>query len=167
MNVLKIVVVVLVILCCTQQSHAAEHRIGGGLNYWKAMDDIDFDHIDDKGFSYLASYQYRPTDYFGIELDLEVLPDKYEDTAFAPQLFLLVGKGLYAGAGIGVEYCDSEFADNPFFTLRTGINFEILPHIYADVYAHYRFDNFSDFNDEATDPESDTIFIGTAIRVAL
>jgi hypothetical protein len=64
---------------------AGEHRIGGGANYWVAIDDIDNDDVDDDGFSYLASYQYW-MDFLGVELDMEILPDRFGETAYAPGL---------------------------------------------------------------------------------
>ncbi|WP_228723241.1 hypothetical protein [Desulfosediminicola flagellatus] len=150
----------------TSQAQAADHRLGGGINYWVAVDDIDVSDVDDDGFSYLASYQYWPG-LIGLELDLEILPDKYGETAFAPQAFVLVGQGLYAGAGIGIEYRDSDFADEPFFALKAGVNLEMLPGIYWDIYATYRFNDSADLDNEATDIDSDTVFLGTVVRIAL
>ena len=65
---------------------AGEHRIGGGANYWVAIDDIDNDDVDDDGFSYLASYQYW-MDFLGVELDMEILPDRFGETAYAPEVY--------------------------------------------------------------------------------
>ncbi len=148
------------------QTQAGEHRLGGGVNYWVAVDDVDVSDVDDDGFSYLASYQYWPG-LIGLELDLEILPDKYGETAVAPQAFLLVGRSLYAGAGVGLEYRDSDFADEPFFALRAGFNLEILPGLYWDIYGTYRFNDSADLDDDATDIDSDTVFLGTIIRIAL
>lgn len=145
---------------------AGEHRIGLGANYWVAMDDIDFEDVDDDGFSYLASYQYWPG-LLGFEVDLEILPDKYGESAFAPQAFVLVGRSLYAGAGIGFEYRDSDFADEPFFALRAGLNLELLPGIYCDIYGTYRFNDSAELDNEATDIDSDTVFLGAAVRLSL
>ncbi len=157
----------LLFLCCVAgQLQAAEHRIGIGANYWTSVDDIDFDDVDDDGFSYLASYQYWPG-LIGLEVDLEILPDKYGETAFAPQAFVLVGKSIYAGAGIGWEYRDSDLADEPFFAFRAGLNLELLPGIYGDFYGLYRFNDSAELDNETTDIDSDTIFLGAAIRIAL
>lgn len=150
----------------TGQAQAGDHRLGGGINYWVAVDDIDVSDVDDDGFSYLASYQYWPG-LIGLEIDLEILPDKYGETAVAPQAFVLVGQALYAGAGIGLEYRDGDFADEPFFALRGGFNLEMLPGLYLDIYATYRFNDSADLDDEATDIDSDTVFLGTMVRIAL
>lgn len=145
---------------------ASDHRLGGGVNYWVAVDDIDIDDIDDDGFSFLGSYQYWPG-LIGLEVDLEILPDKYGEKAYAPQAFVLVGKSLYAGAGIGIEYFDGSLADEPFFALRAGFNLEMLPGVYWDIYGNYRFNDSADLENEATDIDSDTVFIGTAVRFSL
>lgn len=72
-------------------AQAVEHRIGGGANYWTSVDDIDLDKIDDDGFSFLASYQFWPG-LIGLELDLEIVPDQYGETAYAPQAYALSGR---------------------------------------------------------------------------
>ncbi len=143
---------------------AADHRIGGGINYWVAVDDIDVDDIDENGFSYLISYQYWPA-LLGVELDLEIMPDRYGETAFAPQAFLLLGSTIYGGAGIGIEYRDSSFADRPFFAFRAGLNLELLPGIYTDFYGIYRFNEKADLDKKDTKIDSDTIFLGAAVRI--
>lgn len=78
---------------------SGEHRLGGGVTYWTAVDDVDFDDIDDDGFTYLASYQYWPS-LLGVELDLEILPDKYGENAFAPQAYILFGKAILLVSGL-------------------------------------------------------------------
>ncbi|RWX49845.1 hypothetical protein VT98_10042 [Candidatus Electrothrix communis] len=147
-------------------AQAVEHRIGGGANYWTSVDDIDLDKIDDDGFSFLASYQFWPG-LIGLELDLEIVPDQYGETAYAPQAYALIGKAIYAGAGIGINYRDGDLADEPFFSLRAGLNLEVLPGIYWDIYGNYRFNDTTDLEDHSTDIDSDTIFLGSAVRIAI
>lgn len=166
MKKLCLLLMALFLAVVTAQVQAAEHRIGFGANYWVAVDDIDFDDVDDDGFSYQASYQYWPG-LLGFEADLEILPDKYGETAFAPQAFVLVGRSIYAGAGIGLEYRDSDFADEPFYALRAGLNLELLPGIYCDIYGLYRFNDSAELDNEATDIDSDTVFLGAAVRFSL
>ncbi len=147
-------------------AHAGDtHRLGLGATYWTAVDDVDVDKIDDDGFSFMASYQYWPT-LLGVELDLEILPDKYGENSFSPQAYVLFGKAIYAGAGIGIDYRDGGFAEEPFFALRAGLNLEILPTIYWDIYGTYRFNDSADLDDEKKDIDSDTVYLGTALRFA-
>ena len=147
------------------QAVAEDHRLGAGANYWTVLEDIDVDNIDDDGFGFLVSYQYWPS-LLGVELDLEFLPDRFGDTALAPQAFLLVGRSIYAGAGIGILYSDGEFADEPVFSLKAGLNLELLPGFYGDIYGLYRFNDSKELDNNDTDIDSDTVFLGAALRLA-
>ncbi|MFA7455551.1 MAG: hypothetical protein WCZ10_13935, partial [Desulfobulbaceae bacterium] len=55
---MAILVLGLGLLPFSAELQAGEHRIGGGVNYWTTVDDIDHDDIDEDGFSYLISYQH-------------------------------------------------------------------------------------------------------------
>lgn len=144
---------------------AGNHRIGGGANYWVSVDDLDND-FDDDGVSFFGSYQYWPS-LIGLELDVEFLPDRFGESAVSPQAYLLVGKGIYAGLGIGTTYTDGDFAEEPFYALKAGFNIELLPGIFADIYGNYRFNDKADFDDDDSDIDTDTVFLGMAVRIAL
>jgi hypothetical protein len=152
----------------TTGAFAGEHRIGGGANYWVSIDDIEVgdNKLDDDGIAFFGSYQYWPG-LLGLEVDVEFLPDRFGESAVSPQAYLLVGKGIYAGVGIGTTYTDGDFVDEPFFALKAGFNIELLPGIYADIYGNYRFNDSADFEDEDTDIDTDTVFLGLAVRIAL
>lgn len=162
----KILVITALTLMIAPQVWAGEHRIGGGANYWVAVEDIDSQDADDDGFSYLASYQYV-MDFVAIELDVEFLPDRFGETALAPEAYFLLGKAIYAGAGLGIVHADGGFADEPFFALRGGLNLEILPEIYLDVSANYRFNDSADLDGDESDIDTDTVFLGAAVRFSL
>ena len=157
-----------VIVLATNSAIAGEHRIGGGANYWVAIDDIEVgdNKLDDDGLGFFGSYQYWPG-LLGMELDVEFLPDRFGESAVSPQAYLLVGKGVYGGVGIGTTYTDGSFVDEPFFALKAGINLELLPGIYWDIYGNYRFNDSADFDDDDTDIDTDTVFLGMAVRIAL
>lgn len=142
------------------------HRIGGGVNYWVSVDDVEVDDVDEDGFSYLATYQYKPG-VLGLGADVELLPDRFGEDTYAGQAYLILGEGIYAGAGIGIVYADSEFADDPFFSFRAGLNLELLPGLLVDVYGQYRFESEEDLDDSATDIDTDTIYLGAALRLKL
>ena len=129
------------------------------------LDDLDED-FDDNGLSYLVSYQYW-AGLIGVELDVELLPDRLDETAIAPQAYLLVGKGIYGGAGIGIINSDGDFADKPFFALKAGVNLEVLPSTFVDISANYRFSDEEDLDDNNKDIDTDTVFLGAAFRFAL
>jgi len=139
------------------------NRIGVGANYWVAIDDIQSD-VDDDGFSYLASYQHRGG-LLGVELAAEFFPDRFGESAWAPQAYLLVGSGIYAAAGIGILSVDGDWADDPFFSFKAGLNFEILPTLYLDISANYRFSEKEQLKGKDTDIDTDTVFFGAAVRL--
>jgi hypothetical protein len=142
------------------------HRLGVGANYWTALSDIDVNNVNDNGFSYLVSYQYKPG-LLGLGLDAEMLPDRFGEDSYAPQAYLLLGKAIYAGAGIGWVYANDEFANDPFFSFRAGLDLEVLPHIHLDIYGQYRFESTQELESDRTDIDTDTIYLGAAVRIAL
>jgi hypothetical protein len=157
-----------VMLLATPGARAVEHRLGVGGNYWTTLDDIELKNgsVDDNGYSVFGTYQYW-AGLFALEVNLEFLPDRFGDDALAPQAFVLVGSGIYAGVGTGIVYTDSEFAESPFLALKAGLNLEILPGIYADIHANYHFNDRKDLDNEETDIDTDTVFLGAAIRFTL
>ncbi len=146
------------------QASDTTHRLGVGANYWKALDSIDVETIDDNGFSYYATYQYRPG-LLGLELDAEILPDRFGEDAYAPAAYLVVGKALYAAAGVGLVRQDGKWADDPFYALKAGLDLEVLPHLYLDLSASYRVDSEVDLEDAVDAIDTDTVFLGAAVRL--
>ena len=166
MNRLLLALLVLGFVLFSADLQAGEHRIGGGANYWVALDDLDDEDVDEDGFSYLLSYQHW-WNFLGLEVDMELLPDRFGETAFAPEAYLLFGSTIYAGAGIGIQNLDGDFADEPFFALRAGLNLELLPSTYVDISANYRFNDSAQLENARTDIDTDTVFLGAAVRFAL
>ncbi|MDZ4199768.1 MAG: hypothetical protein U1E27_10860 [Kiritimatiellia bacterium] len=140
------------------------HRFGLAATYWVALDDIDVNDLDDNGLTLALSFQYRPS-LVGLELALELLPDRFGEDAVAPQAYFILGRTLYAAAGVGIVYRDGDFADDPFFAFRAGFDFEIFPAIYLDLFASYRFNDTTDLEDEGEKIDTDTVFLGAAVRV--
>ena len=161
----KLLLSLLVLLFCLASAPAADqaHRIGGGVNYWVALDDLDSD-FDEEGLSYLATYQYRPT-LVGFQADVEFLPDLFGENAIAPAAYLLVGSAIYAAAGAGMLSVDGEWADDPFFALKAGLDLELLPSIYLDLSASYRFNYGIDLDDALDEIDTDTVFLGAGLRL--
>ncbi|NLB05738.1 MAG: hypothetical protein GX835_02025 [Desulfobulbaceae bacterium] len=98
---------------------------------------------------------------------MELLPDRFDEDAVAPAAWFLLGKTLYAGAGIGIVNSDGDFADEPFFALRAGLNLELLPSLYADLSVNYRFNDEADLDDDDRNIDTDTLFLGAAVRFSL
>ena len=161
----KLLLSLLVLLFCLASAPAADqaHRIGGGVNYWVALDDLDSD-FDEEGLSYLATYQYRPT-LVGFQADVEFLPDLFGENAIAPAAYFLVGSAIYAAAGAGMLSVDGKWADDPFFALKAGLDLELLPSIYLDLSASYRFNYGIDLDDALDEIDTDTVFLGAGLRL--
>ncbi len=150
----------------------AEVRLGGGVHYWTALDDIEVDdvNIDESGSSFIASLQWLPGGLFYLEADLEYFDEGFgggNAGALAPQAFALAGIGaIYGGLGIGVTYNDelegNDFSD-PFYTLRAGLDFELLPRIHLDIHGNYIFNAFSDIDGAS----EEAITLGAIARIAL
>jgi len=155
-------------LAMTVPAFAADHRIGAGVHHWQTVDDLadeGFEGIDDEGSSGILSYQYMPQGLFSLEVDLEYFADGFggsTEEAISPQVFLLVGHGLYAGAGVGVTYSDEDTSD-PFYAARVGFDISILPRLSIDIHGNYRFDDW-DLIDEV---ETDTVTLGAIVRLRL
>lgn len=170
--VIAVVTVGLIWLAFAPAALAATHRIGLGANYWKTLNDIevnDVTNIDESGLSWLVSYQYAPEGIFKLELDLEHYPKLgggAERKAFwSPEAFVLVGGTLYGGAGVGWYYDGDVFSNSPFFMLRAGIDFAILPFLSLDINANYRFNNWH--KGVTDDIDTDTVRLGAALRFSM
>lgn len=96
----------------------------------------------------------------GLELDVEWFDNGFggsSEDVFAPQALLLVGTWIYAAGGLGVYFTDGDFANDPFFVLRAGLNLELLPSLYFDFNVNYRFEEWEDLQDRGTNIDSDTV----------
>ncbi|MDD5523084.1 MAG: hypothetical protein PHI84_19880 [Kiritimatiellae bacterium] len=145
------------------------HRFGVGANYWTAVKNIDVHDIDEDGMSWLATYQYASGSPLSLEANLEVFKEGFAGSpknVYAPQAFVLVGCNLYAGAGIGIYYSDDEFADKPFYAVKVGLDLKLLPSLYLDINANYRFNKWKNISELADEIDSDTIILGAALRLA-
>ena len=168
-NALSLVLLAALLLALPGHSFGeVKHHVGVGAQYWTTVDDIDVDEIDEDGFSWLVSYQLEAAALLRFEIDVELLPEDFRgapDTVLAPQGYIVIGSGIYAAAGIGVYYTDGDFADEPFYALRAGLNVELLPGINVDINANYRFEDWDEFDTGNID--TDTILAGAYVRIAL
>jgi hypothetical protein len=143
-------------------------RVGAGAHYWTAVDNVDVKNVDEDGFSYYASAQVAFSDYVKLEADLEWFDKGFggsTEEVYAPEAFLVLGDVLYAAAGIGVYYVDGDFADDPFYSFRAGLDIPVLPRLRLDINANYRFENWDSLHDNTEDIGSDTITLGAALRL--
>ena len=156
--------------CSVHGLQAEEYnRLGVGAHYWKAVKNIDVNDIDESGMSYLATYQLVPAWFLKLEADLEVFPDGFagnKDTTYAPQAFALLGSWIYGGLGIGVTYADGEFAENPFYTVRAGLDLPLPLNLHLDINANYQFLTWEKIKELQKNVHSDAVTAGAAVRLA-
>lgn len=150
------------------QEQERNNQIGVGAHYWTTVKNIDVNDIDKNGFSYLAMYQYH-YGWVGIEADLEWFQKGFGGSTkdmYQPQAYIILGKVIYAAAGIGGYYTDGKLANNPFYAFRVGLDIPLLPILHLDINANYRFENWKDISAEGTSVDTDTITLGAAARLA-
>jgi hypothetical protein len=162
MKTIWMTIAAMVLLGGAAWAEGTSHRIGVGATYWTALDDLDAD-IDEDGLSYLVSYQYRRT-LVGFQVDAELLPDRFGEDAFAPAAYVVLGRAIYGAAGVGIVNVDGDWADDPFFALKVGLDLEVIPHFYLDISASYRFDAETPLDDALDDVDTDTVYLGAAVR---
>ena len=150
-------------------SAETEHRIGGGVHYLRTIGDIeDDDNFDEDSLSFSASYQLRPAGLLAFEFGAEYVPDfgGTDEELIQPQAYVLLGKAIYVGVGIGIGYFDGDWQDDPFYAFRAGLDLEVLPRIYLDINANYRFQD-SEVLDTIDEDDLDAVTIGASLRIAL
>lgn len=163
---LKKLTFLLSLLLLSVCSYAGNHQIGIGAHYWQTLDDIDIGDIDEDGVSWLVSYQYRPT-LLGLGLDVEAREFSFlgkDETLYEPQAYVILGGIIYVAGGVGGYYYDGEFAEDPFYFGRAGIDIQILM-VHLDIHAIYRFEEWSNFDDAVDGIDTDTLSLGAAIRL--
>jgi len=160
--------VAMILLCLTVPSAAlaAEHSLGVGVHYWRTVDQLGDASFDRNGAAGMLAYQYIPAGLFKLEADLEYFPKGFggaDDTAWSPQVYVILGSRFYAGVGVGVIYSqsfDGELSD-VFYAARVGTDFAILPRTHLDLNANYRFNDWNQL-DQA---DTDTVTLGAVLRV--
>jgi len=143
------------------------HSIGLGAHYWRVIDDIDVDNVEESGLAYLGAYRIDGG-LIAFQGELEVFPEDFggaTERVYSPQALVLVGGGIYAGLGVGVLYSDGEFADKPYYLVRAGIELAAFGPVSLDINANYLFNDFDSF--DTSDIDTDTVTLGAMVRVEL
>ena len=169
-TIMKTGILISMVCCvlCGLTAAEAGTRIGAGLTYWHALDDIDLKEFDQNGASWFVTYQSGGVGLIKWEADFEMMPEGFmasPKTVYAPQVYAVLGKTITAAVGIGWYYSDGDWADQPFYALRAGMEFILLPKISLDITANYRFTKWGEL--EGEDIDTDTIMLGAALRLGL
>jgi len=159
---LLIAAMLLVTAALIGTAHAGS-RIGGGVHYLHNLGDINEGNFDKNAFSILGSYQAAGP-VLKMEADLEYVFDLYGtgESAWQPQAYLLAGGLIYGGVGIGASYFNGDWADDPFYLLRGGVDLP-LAGMDLDVFATYMFWNSDQFNDISGD-DWDSLTLAALLR---
>ena len=150
------------------QEQERNNQLGVGAHYWTTVKNIDVNDVNKDGFSYLAMYQYH-YGWVGIEGDLEWFEKGFGGASqdmYQPQAYLILGKIIYAAAGIGGYYTNNKLADKPFYAFRVGLDIPLLPILHLDINANYRFENWDNLDTEGKRIDTDTVTLGVAARLA-
>jgi hypothetical protein len=158
-------------LLAAPAAHAAKHSFGLGAHFFRTVDSVsDVSGIKDDGNSWVASYQYIPRGLFTLQADFEYFSDGFSgstDTAFAPQVFLLIGHGLYGGIGVGQTFADDlpGNSTDPYFMARIGYELALLGILSVDIQGTYLFENWEAVGD--LNVQTDTLTLGVVVRFRL
>lgn len=147
---------------------SAENGLGVGANYWRTVGDlVTTREFDKNGVSYYLTYRYKTESWLFFDVQLERMPEGYmasTNAVYAPQLFAgLKISMIYGGVGAGIFYSDGEKQGDPFYVLRAGVDLNVLPMVYLDINANYRFVKWDQADSENLN--KDTIMLGAAARI--
>ncbi|MBN1674226.1 MAG: hypothetical protein JXR37_24470 [Kiritimatiellae bacterium] len=165
---------VVVLAATTGFGELRTYRVGAGVHYWKALEDLkdELPDVDEDGMAWLILYEIVPTSLLKFELDLEVFPEGFggylDEAVYSPQGYILFGPSLYIGAGGGTVYADGEWGD-AFFALRAGVEFELIQHLFLDIHANYLMGTWEQTVETVEDPASidvNSLTLGGTIKVA-
>ena len=158
-------------LALSASAASAPTSIGGGVHYNRFVDDVDTDDIDQDAFSYVIALRNNASALLGFELDVELQPEELtgrDEMTYIPQAYLFLGKVIYAGAGIGIGYFDGDFAEDPNYYLRAGLDLEALPGLFLDISARYIIQDIDEAGDEIEENiDGDTITLGANLRFSI
>ena len=125
----------------------AEAGFGIGLHYLATLGDIkDHPEFDSGALGFLAVYSLG-AGLINFEADLEWVPNyAFGEDLWEPSAYAFVGGFIYGGVGIGIGNYNGDWMSDPFYALRVGVKLAML-----DIFASYRFQKWSDFDDVESD----------------
>ena len=140
-------------------------QLGAGLHYLRAVNDIDADdEIDKNDFAIFGSITHSFV-MVRVEGQLEIVPDYLEsgNALLQPAAYGLISGGLfYGGVGIGIGYLDGEWASDPFYALRAGVELG-LGGLAVDAFLSYRFQSAS-FGEGVEDFDLDSVTLAAQVK---
>jgi hypothetical protein len=140
-------------------------QLGIGLHYLRTLEEIQAGsdtHQND--FAVFGSITI-PVAIIKIEGDVEWIPDYLgsDSSLWQPSAYGFLSLGLiYGGVGIGIGYLDGEWASNPWYGLRAGVEIG-LAGLALDGFASYRFQSAS-YGSGAQNFDLDAITFGVQAK---
>jgi len=157
---------VLCVMLAPATGWAQKSYLGVGINYWKALGDVDADDLDDDGSGWVVSLVQRDAT-LSIGIEVEHAPNGRlgvsSEAVTSPELVLLTGRNLFVGFGIGIDYFDGGFARKPFYDFRAGYRFEFFS-LPIEIFTNYRYADWLD--PEVDEIDSDTLIFGLRAYLA-
>jgi hypothetical protein len=142
--------------------------LGGGIHYLHNVGDIDENgvNLDKNNLGFIGSLMGRAA-FLKLEAQGEYIPNYLgtDEAMWIPQAWALLGSTLYAGAGIGIAHFHGDWANDPFYALRAGVNLP-LGAVGLDMYGAYQFWN-SDAFDDVNHDDLDSITFAALLRFNL
>jgi hypothetical protein len=167
----KFLVVCGIVAACAGGVYAdAANRLGAGFEWWFTVEDPGAQLVDRNGPAIVVNYQFQPVPLLKFEADVDFMKryyGGYSAAVMAPQAYALLGDFLYGGVGIGILYSDGDWADNPFYAIRGGVDLPLMPHLHLDVNATYQFMNWDPVkyrDDSQKDFDTDVVKVGASVR---
>jgi hypothetical protein len=126
-------------------------------------------HEDGPAATHLPGHTLFATERWTVlaEAPRETRPGYAEDprVVYAPQAFLLFGRDLYAGVGLGTTYSERRLTTSPFVGLRTGLSIDLPGRWQLDISAYIQIrDSSRDPRAILEDPTAEQIQIAGMLR---
>lgn len=113
------------------------------------------------------SFKLNPRNLLQFTAEMDLLPQDLTadpESVLLPQMFVAIGDDLYAGLGTQYLIENGVLIDDPQFSLRAGVDLEILPYIFLDISADFRFDDWRELNEEDALANGEVVW-GGALRI--
>ncbi len=138
--ILSALIVVTPLLFLVTTATDSQAGFGAGIHYLKTVEDMgETSGFDSSSLGFLGVFSFG-SGLINFEFDFEYVPNYALDKdLIQPSAYVFLGGFIYGGLGVGVSHFNEEWADDPFFDLRTGLKIAAF-----DFFASYRMQDFDE-----------------------